>query len=164
MASGKSKIGVELSKILSFDYLDLDEVIEKNEKKDINLIFKDHGEIYFRKKEKEHLTNLLNSVDNTIISLGGGTPCYFDTMDSLLLNENVTTIYLKVSIPVLVSRLKKEKAKRPLVAHIDTDELLTEFIGKHLFERNTFYSRAEYTINANGSVNEIVEDIILKLF
>lgn len=164
MASGKSKIGVELAKVLSFEYLDLDDIIEKNEKNDINSIFKKQGELYFRKKEKEYLNKVLNTQENTIVSLGGGTPCYFNTMDDLLMHDNATSIYLKVNIPVLVDRLKEEKAKRPLIAHIETEDLLTEFIGKHLFERSAYYSKADYIINANGKVDEIVEDIVAKLF
>jgi shikimate kinase len=164
MASGKSKIGKELAKIMSYDFLDLDTVIENGENKSINTIFKTYGELYFRKLEKEYLKSVINSSKNSIISLGGGTPCYFDTMSSLTTNTSLKTVYLNVSIPVLVARLKNEKSKRPLIAHIETDELLAEFIGKHLFERASYYNQAEVRINANGKVEDIVENILLQLF
>ncbi|MEJ6791358.1 MAG: shikimate kinase [Lacinutrix sp.] len=164
MASGKSKIGKELADILSFDFKDIDNVIEDGEKKSINEIFVKSGELYFRKKEKEYLENLLKISNNTIISLGGGTPCYFNTMECLLANKNLTTVYLNVKIPVLVERLKIEKSKRPLISHIKTDELLAEFIGMHLFERVHFYNKASVKVNANGSSKDIVQDILLQLF
>ena len=164
MASGKSKIGKELAKVLSYEFNDLDYIIEEGEGKTISEIFSSSGELYYRKKEKEYLESLLKISNNSIISIGGGTPCYYNTMDSLLANTSLTTVYLNVSIPVLVDRLKNETLKRPLIAHIKTDELLTEFIGKHLFERSSYYNRAEVKINANGIVEDIIENIILHLF
>ena len=164
MASGKSKIGVELAKMLNYSFLDLDNVIEKEENKDIKDIFSSSGELYFRKKEKEYLDKLVHESKNTIISLGGGTPCYYDTMNNLVKNTSLKTVYLNTSIPVLVNRLKNEKAKRPLISHIKSDELLIEFVGKHLFERASYYNQAEVKINANGSVDAIVKSIILELF
>jgi len=164
MASGKSKIGKELGKSLSFDFIDLDDFIEQQENNSIHEIFNKYGELYFRTKEKEHLNALLKDSKNTVISLGGGTPCYYNTMDALLAKSNLKTVYLNVSIPVLVDRLKNEKFKRPLIANIETDILLSEFIGKHLFERAYYYNKAEININANGEVNEIIEDIIFSLF
>jgi len=164
MASGKSKIGKELAKVLSYEFKDLDSYIEIAEGKSINEIFNKSGELYFRKKEKEYLKPLLKTSNNSIISLGGGTPCYFNTMEELLLNNDLTTVYLNVSIPVLVNRLKPEMYKRPLIAHIKTDELLREFIGKHLFERAPFYNQANVKVNANGAVEDIIKDIVINLF
>ena len=164
MASGKSKIGKELAKVLSYEFKDLDSCIEIAEGKSINEIFNKSGELYFRKKEKEYLKSLLKNSKNSIISLGGGTPCYFNTMEELLLNKDLTTVYLNVSIPVLVNRLKPEMYKRPLIAHIKTDELLIEFIGKHLFERAPFYNQASVKVNANGAVEGIIKDIVINLF
>lgn len=164
MASGKSKIGKELAKILSYKYKDLDNIIESEENKSIKIIFKDHGELYFRKKEKYYLDALLNTSKNTVVSLGGGTPCYYGTIDLLVNDISLKTVYLRVSIPVLIDRLKNEKSKRPLIANIESDALLKEFIGKHLFERSYYYNKAEVKINGNNSVEAIVEDIILELF
>ena len=52
------------------------------------------------------------------------------------------SIYLKASIPTLAARLKEEKSFRPLITHLKDDATLTEYIGKHLFERNVFYQEA----------------------
>ncbi len=59
----------------------------------------------------------------------------------------------------------KEKDQRPLVAQIESKESLKEFIGKHLFERNPFYLRSDFTINTDQKTKEnIVEEIVFKLF
>ncbi len=52
MGSGKSSIGVELSSILDYKFLDTDSYIERKEKQSIPSIFETKGEIYFRKAEK----------------------------------------------------------------------------------------------------------------
>lgn len=165
MASGKSTIGKILANKLNYDFIDLDDYIEKKEKTSIVNIFKSKGEIYFRKLETEHLKAILKNKDNVILSLGGGTPCYGNNMEVILSDTNSKSIYLKTGIPTLVSRLKNEKSKRPLIAHIETDDLLTEFIGKHLFERSQFYNLAEVkTTTDNKTEADIVEELLLDLF
>lgn len=165
MASGKTFIGEILSKKLGYNFIDLDEVIEDGEKNSIQNIFKLKGEIYFRKKESYYLNKVLNNNSNIVLSLGGGTPCYGNNMTFLQSITNAKTIYLKTTIPTLVERLLNEKSKRPLISHIESEEALVEFIGKHLFERSQYYSLADLTISTDSkTVQEIVEAIILNLF
>ncbi|MFD1162411.1 MULTISPECIES: shikimate kinase [Hwangdonia] len=165
MASGKSTFGRILAKKLSYDFIDLDDYIEERENTTISDIFKLKGEIYFRKKETQYLTDILQTKKKLILSLGGGTPCYGNNMETVLNSKDVVSIYLKATIPTLVNRLKNEKAKRPLIAHIETDDLLAEFIGKHLFERAPFYGQADKIISTdNKTEKEIIEAILLELF
>lgn len=165
MASGKSTLGRILAKKLNYEFLDLDDYIETNENVSISEMFKTKGEIYFRKKETYYLKELLESKTNLVLSLGGGTPCYSNNMEMILNTNNAKSIYLKASIPTLIDRLKNEKSKRPLIAHIETDDLLSEFIGKHLFERSQYYSLANATLTTdNKSKNDIIEELIVKLF
>ena len=165
MASGKSTLGRVLTKKLDYNFIDLDDYIEEKEKTSINEIFKTKGEIYFRKKETQYLNDLLDSETKLVLSLGGGTPCYGNNIETILKANNAVSIYLKASIPTLIGRLKNEKGKRPLIAHIKADDLLAEFIGKHLFERSPFYSQAETVITTdNKTENDIIEELIMKLF
>ena len=65
----------------------------------------------------------------------------------------------------LANKLMQKKAKRPLIAHIQNIEEMTEFIGKHLFERIQFYNQAEIQVTIDGKTKgDVVEDIILALF
>ena len=165
MASGKSTLGKTLASKLNYEFIDLDDYIEDHEKSAISDIFKNKGEIYFRRSETAYLKKILQDKDDVILSLGGGTPCYSDNMDFILNSDNVTSIYLKASIPTLMDRLKGEKGKRPLIAHIETEELLTEFIGKHLFERSQFYNQAQITISTdNKTMKDIMEELVFQLF
>ncbi|MBM1106611.1 shikimate kinase [Aurantibacter crassamenti] len=158
MGSGKSTIGRVLAEKLDYRFLDLDDFIEQKEKMSIPELFKEKGEIYFRKKESEYITMALAESDKIILSLGGGTPCYTNNMsDILTLTPNV--IYLKVSVIGLAQRLQKEKSDRPLIKNIP-DADLPEFIGKHLFERSVFYQKANSTIECdNKTIDDIVSEI-----
>ena len=80
-----------------------------------------------------------------------------------LVQSKHNSIYLKASIPTLVSRLKEEKALRPMIAHLKDDAAMTEFIGKHLFERNVFYQAATVYPIDGLTVEEIVEGLLSTL-
>ncbi len=56
--SGKSTLGRELSKILKYDLIDTDTLIEEMEDKSIKEIFKIYGEDYFREKELKIINKL----------------------------------------------------------------------------------------------------------
>ena len=158
MGSGKSTIGKTLSKQLNVKFIDLDAYIEEKEGMCISELFKSKGEIFFRKKEFEYLKQILNSTDNFILSTGGGTPCYGNNMQAII-EASPNVFYLKLTIEGLLKRLAPGKAYRPLIANIP-DEELPEFIGKHLFERSFFYSKAHHSIFSDGkSIAAIVNEI-----
>jgi len=164
MASGKSVVGKKLANTLNYDFIDLDSYIETKESVSISELFQTKGEIYFRKIETLTLKEILNSNKNLVLSLGGGTPCYADNMD--LINQSISeSFYLKTSINSLALRLVNEAALRPLIAHIHDLDALKEFVGKHLFERSSYYTKAKkMVITDEKSPEEIVEKIILELF
>ncbi len=162
MASGKSTVGKELSSKLYVPFIDLDDYIEEGEGKSVSKIFEEDGEIYFRRKEHEYLKQLLNSEADFVLSLGGGTPCYAGNMD-LVLNSTAVSIYLKASLKTLYNRLQKQKETRPLVASI-SDEKLSEFIAKHLFERRFYYEKANFNLTIDDKkVSEIVAELRILL-
>ncbi|MBO6607239.1 shikimate kinase [Psychroserpens sp.] len=164
MGSGKTIVGKKLAEILNYDFIDFDDYISQKEQASISDIFKVKGEIYFRKAEYKYLRDVLG-LKTTVVSLGGGTPCYGNNMQTLLNTDNVNSIYLKASIPTLTKRLYDERSHRPLIAHIDSKDALSEFIGKHLFERAPFYEQAHKRIDTNDKdVTEIVEEILLNLY
>ena len=163
MGSGKSTIGKSLSSKLNIPFIDIDQLIENQEKESIISIFNKKGELYFRKTERQALHHLIARKSPAVIALGGGTPCYFDNMKSLVQSKH-NSIYLKASIPTLVAHLKQDKTPRPMIAHLTNDSALTEFIGKHLFERNIFYQKAEIVYTIDGlRVEEIVRGIMKSL-
>ena len=61
MGVGKSTIGRLLAKRLKTKFIDVDKIIEKNEKKSIKRIFEDNGEKYFRKLEEKITLKILKN-------------------------------------------------------------------------------------------------------
>ncbi|GAA5095580.1 shikimate kinase [Chryseobacterium ginsengisoli] len=162
MGSGKSHISKILSEKINFKLIDLDKEISRRNKLTIPEIFEKKGEIYFRKLERETLEEILASEENVVLSLGGGTPVYYNNME--IVNLNSKSIFLRASIGTLAERISKQKDKRPLIAKI-SEEDLPEFIAKHLFERNEYYGKAQFNINTdNREPEDIVNEIIEKLY
>lgn len=162
MGCGKSHISKILSDKINFKLIDLDKEISRRNKLTIPEIFEKKGEIQFRKLEREALEEILASEENVVLSLGGGTPVYYNNME--IINHSSKSIFLRASVSTLYKRLSKQKEKRPLIANIP-DEDLPEFIAKHLFERNAFYSKAQYSINTDSRTpEEIVQEIVEKLY
>lgn len=161
MASGKSSVGKVLADNFGYSFIDLDVYIENKEAASITEIFTQKGEIYFRIKEIEYLKEILSLEENIIISVGGGAPCYGENMK--LINDTAIAVYLKASIKTLMDRLNKEKKNRPLVADLSLEKM-SEFIGKHLFERAYFYEQAKFIVKIDDkTIEEIVVEIKSKL-
>lgn len=159
MGCGKSRVGIPLAQSIDIPHVDLDSYIEEQEKMNIKNIFDVEGELYFRKKERQYLEQLLTQKEPIVLSLGGGTPCYYDSMDYIL-NSNAVSFYLKASLVTLVDRLFTERHKRPLISHLQTKENLLEYIGKHLFERLPFYGKASHIVSVdNATPREIALSI-----
>jgi len=162
MGSGKSTIGKYISAKMNLTFIDLDNYIEEKEKMTISQLFAVKGEIYFRKQEGVCLKEILDSQSNYILALGGGTPCYGTNIEQIK-KSNAFSVYLKASIPFLARRLEAGKKNRPLISNLD-DEQLLEYIGKHLFERASFYEQSDYKVVIDHkSIEEIYCDIAVQL-
>lgn len=163
MGCGKSIVGKQLAEKLQVPFIDLDTVIEASYGQAISTIFEKKGEVFFRKIEHEALLKLLESEERKVISLGGGTPCFYNHMEEIR-RATPHSFYLKTGIPALVERLRNETTQRPILQFLKTEEALTEFIAKHLFERTPYYTQARHTLLTDGRTPaELIEEIIEKL-
>ncbi len=157
MGSGKSTIGALLSKKLNRKFIDIDNKIEKIEKKTISQIFRLEGEKYFRKIELETILSLLNSKDSELVlSLGGGA--FLDEKIKKNIKINSLSFWLNWKSSTIIKRIRKSP-KRPLIRGLTDQE-----IGKMMLDRNKHYARSNFKINCdNHKKNEIVDKIFSKL-
>lgn len=155
MGAGKSTLGKALAKTMNLQFIDLDDFIVSRQHKTVKEIFAEVGEDGFRNIERNSLLEV-SDYEDVIISLGGGTPCFFDNMDIVL--RSGKSVYLKPSEEVLLMRLIKGKHKRPLLADKDDDQIL-QVIREQLAWREPYYLRANITFNASHLENK--EDIHL---
>ena len=152
MGSGKTYLGKKWAAITGLKYFDIDDIVEEEQGKTISKIFEEDGEDKFRDLESIVLKSFAGK-DNVIVATGGGTPCFKDNMKWM--NENGISVYLKASPEIILNRLTSEKEKRPLIKHLDDNELLF-YITQKIKERELCYLQANEIVN----VDDLDEDFV----
>ena len=145
MGSGKTYWGRKWADISGLDFVDLDEIVEKEEGRTIADIFAKDGEEHFRNLE----TNALKKItvkEKVIVACGGGTPCFNDNISWM--NKNGISVYLQSSPERILKRLESEKEKRPLIKNQRAEELLF-YITEKIKEREIFYKQAKIIVNVD---------------
>lgn len=144
MGCGKSYWGKRLADYLKFEFIDLDELIEKREGLSIPEIFKQFGESSFRKREQKALLSIRELKSSTIISTGGGAPCFHDNMSEM--NTMGRTLFLEAHPATLKLNILKSDDERPIVKAIPENEL-EAYVANHLKGRMPFYQKALIKVN-----------------
>ena len=155
MGCGKSYVGKRLAQLLKYQFLDLDDLIEKNAAQTISTIFAQQGESNFRLFESQALKSV-QSLENIIVSTGGGAPCFHDNMAWMLQHGKV--IFLNVDTAILVERLLPGIAHRPLLAG-KSKEALYQYVEDKLQERLPIYQQAHITIPVHSNSEDVVGKI-----
>jgi shikimate kinase len=150
MGAGKTTVARLLAKRLDWKVEDIDERIEKRERRDIPSIFRQSGEPYFRAIEREELITLL-SQRGAVVATGGGTMA--DPGNRELMLRDGAVIWLDAPFSTLVSRVPLD-GRRPLAA----DRLEMERLYN---QRLMAYCQAHLRVDAGrGSVEELVDQIV----
>ncbi len=144
MGSGKSTAGKALAPLLKTRCIDLDDYLEKKEGRSIPEIFESEGEEKFRELEKKYLLELLKLKEPHVISLGGGTVCFYDNLEKI--KSHGLLIYIDLPIEVLATRIQESTLTRPLLKELSTEELIQN-ISEILSERKKYYEQAHMTVN-----------------
>lgn len=145
MGAGKTTLGKAFARAMRLTFVDLDWYMEERFHKTVRQLFSERGEDGFRELEKRMLHEV-SEFEDVVISVGGGTPCFFDNMEKM--NASGETVFLDVDVKVLFRRLKVAKQQRPLLAD-KTDEELTDFIVNGLQNRLPYYTKAKYKFSGN---------------
>ncbi len=156
MGVGKSTVGKSLADKLSFQFKDIDKIIEIKEGCTIDIIFKSKGENYFRSLENKITLNELKK-ENTVISLGGGA--FLDNSIRRSVKNSSISFWLDVKTDTLINRLKKNK-KRPLLFKKN----LLETVKKIYLERKKTYSEADFKIRCDTLKPELIVNKILDIY
>jgi len=152
MGTGKTAVGKALARELERDFLDIDELIEKESGISISEIFFNFGEEHFRRLEAEKAKEV-SKYENTVIATGGGIVLREENMKNL--RKNGVLICLSARPEVIIARTKAEK-NRPL---LDTP-YPSETIKELLRFRAPLYARAEAMIDTSDlTIDEVVTEI-----
>ena len=159
MASGKSNLGQLLASAMGYVFVDLDYLFEERYRISVLDFFEKYDEESFRKIEQQLLHETI-SMENTVISTGGGTPCFYDNMD--FIKSAGISVYLHWELDPLVVRLRNVRIKRPLLKNITPGELESK-VKAHIGERETYYLRADYIFEAEKEeMGELVARLIAR--
>ena len=155
MGSGKTTIGKLLAKTMEMKFVDIDKIIEATEKKSINDIFKEKGQIYFRDLEREIILQE-SSRNNCVIATGGGS--ILDNENVKSLQETSFIVFLDASIECLYLRPKDNTTRPILNGAEDKKQLIEELLEKRKF---LYQISANFIIHIdeNTSIYETVDKI-----
>ena len=139
MGSGKSFWGRRLADRLGFRFVDTDELIVARAGRSIPDIFAEEGESGFREREAALLRQGL-PVEDCVIATGGGMPCFCDNMEYMLAHGVV--VWLNPATDIIARRIWKNREKRPLIAHADSEVAVEQILQQLLEKRMPDYAKA----------------------
>ena len=153
MGAGKTSVGRELAKILHWDFIDLDDVIELNEGRTVQEIFAGGGEEYFRQVERRELQDVLqSSTGDRIVSVGGGAFAQAGCAE-LLTRCGATSVLLDAPVEELRRRVRMGGNVRPLAQYRQ------RFVTLYA-ERKAAYDEAQQRFDTSGkSVSKVAREI-----
>ncbi|MGE5052697.1 MAG: shikimate kinase [Acidobacteriota bacterium] len=162
MGAGKSSVGAALGRRLNWIFEDLDDRIERRERRTVAQIFRESGEPAFRRAERSALHDVLEGIHNQarVVALGGGAFVQSGNAE-LLKSSGVPIIFLDAPVEELWERCCRQAneaaAERPLLRSLEQFRELHE-------QRRANYSEASLTIETGGrTVDEIADEIAAKL-
>ncbi len=153
MGTGKTVVARKLADDMGKKYVSTDQLIEMREKKAIRDIFREEGEPYFRKVEKEIVKEVSEKKDQ-VVDAGGGI--VLDTENVENLKRSGIMICLWADPPAIYERTKKQPAKRPLLNVDDPRKRIRELVE----HRRSFYEKADHHVDTTDlDVAGVVEQI-----
>ncbi len=152
MGVGKSSIGTRLARDLGYAFVDIDELIEADQKMTITEIFAQKGEPYFRDVEARIIRTVLENGDQ-VVSTGGGAVIRDENRE--VFKEAGLVVCLTARPEVIYERIKHE-THRPLLKVPDPMARIRDLLES----RATYYGQADLIIDTSEkSVDEAVREI-----
>ena len=157
MGSGKTAVGTAVAHLLGVQFLDSDAEIEIAADRTIAEIFERDGEAFFREKETQVISRLLDE-ECGVLSTGGGA--YLSARNRQLISDKGVAVWLRVDQELLWSRVR-HKNTRPLLRTKNPRETLRKLCA----QREPNYALAELTVEAKRdySVNQMADKVVAAL-
>lgn len=150
--SGKTTIGRRLARRLKLRFVELDKLIEQRAGMRLPEIFATHGEEFYRRLERETLSDVLAGRQSMVLAVGGGLVTAPDTYALLL--RQTTTVWLKTRAEDCWNRVMRQGDRRPMDNHPQAREALRQLVTR----RDPLYSRAAIAIDTSAaSIGQSVE-------
>ena len=149
---GKSTVGVVLAKVLGYQFLDSDLLIQKQEKRKLHQIIAQEGNDGFQAIENR--VNASIEAEETVIATGGRVVYCQEAMEHL--KSVGTVVYLKLSLNELSKRLGNLKGRGVVLKEGQT-------LADLYRERTPLYEKyADIVINQEGQDLETCLQAVLE--
>jgi shikimate kinase len=157
MGAGKTAVGTAVARLLGVPFLDSDEEIVRAASRSIAEIFERDGEPFFRARETEVLTRLLNG-SPCVLSTGGGA--FLSETNRALIAESGVSVWLRADLDLLWQRVR-HKTTRPLLRTDNPRETLTRIYEA----RVPVYALADLAVDSapEMSVEDMARKVIVRL-
>lgn len=154
MGCGKTTVARALERNFNLVRVDTDELIIRRHG-EINKIFAERGEDYFRNLEAEAVKYVAENYGNAVISLGGGAVLRAQNVERLRGVGKI--VFLRTRAQTLIDRLKGDNS-RPLLRGALIDE-----INALLKARTPIYEAcADFTIDTDGLTPDEIANKIME--
>ncbi len=161
MGTGKTSVGRRLACELGVDFLDLDELIEKEAGMPIKDIFAGAGEAHFRVLEAEAVKRVTTEMDSMVLSVGGGA--VIDAANRRALRGWGKVVCLKASVETILERVGGGGVGGDDVRPLLNDGDQRESISRLFEEREPFYNDSDLVVDTDSiRVGKVVE--VIKCF
>ncbi|MBK0328310.1 shikimate kinase [Rhodobacteraceae bacterium F11138] len=154
MGAGKTAVGRALAGRLGVPFLDSDAEIERAANRTVPEIFERDGEPFFRQKESQVISRLLDEQCG-ILSTGGGA--FLSEANRRMISQRGVSVWLNADLRVLWSRVR-HKDTRPLLRTADPWATLGEIYRA----RVPLYALADLSVVSDGqaSIDDMVGRVI----
>jgi shikimate kinase len=157
MGAGKTAVGKALAHLLGVPFLDSDAEIVSAANMSIAEIFERDGEPFFRARESEVISRLLDGTP-CILSTGGGA--FLAERNRSLISARGVSVCLEAELPLLWSRVRS-KDTRPLLQTADPKATLSALFDA----RAPIYNLADVSVKANPmySIEDMAQRVLTSL-
>lgn len=150
MGAGKTAVGRALAQRLGVPFLDSDAEIEAAANMTVPEIFVRDGEPFFRQKESQVISRLLDE-ERCVLSTGGGA--FMSQKNRDMISERGVSVWLKADSDVLWNRVK-HKDTRPLLRTGNPRATLQEIYEA----RVPLYEKADLAVISDGQTS--IDDMV----
>ena len=153
MGTGKSTVGRQVARELSFEFVDTDNLIEEHAGVSIAEIFDQSSEVVFRKMERDVVAQLVHR-DDTVIAAGGGLVVDPANLESLKTHALVVCLWAS---PEAIWHRCRTQIHRPLLHNPDPQARIRELLAR----REPHYRQADIIVSTEiRPQREVVQQVV----
>lgn len=160
MGAGKTAVGKAVAAKINAPFLDSDEEIVKAADRSIKEIFERDGEPFFRQKESQVISRLLDE-QRGILSTGGGA--FLNADNRAMIDEKGVSVWLDARLEVLWARVR-HKNTRPLLQTDNPRQTLSDLLDARLpsYEQSALKVSSTYDLSIEMMADRVVAALLTR--